>query len=639
MKKILTKILVILSLLSTCHCAVSICPDCVKNGKKYGWHGGNFLNKWDDYYRCALSYSEGECYELALIYLIKSIELRYKDQWMARRYGLLHFINYFPHREKGIVHYYLNEYEKAEIELLLSIKHASSAKAHFYLDKVRRERMVLEKQQTTKPVIQVSVSDNIISNSGEIWTAEDSVPISGTVKDEQYVSKVDLAKIPIFMENSTKQFSFRELLNLKQGKHNIDIVAKNLLGGTSKHRIVINVDRSGPVIVIQRVELNYISGFLYDESGEISLEINEIKSCVPTGQFVPFYDKIHPQKKFISLIAKDRIGNLTKVVINKKDACFNINLQFIAQSSQLMSDDDNLHFRQNSIKPDILMDENYNNTTVYENTIRLKGKVKGSNIESLFINNINYPVPKGLIICFSHAIDLSVGKNVIQIKATDKAGNFIHKQLIVNRRISEIKKNKYRYSVAIHLFENLYGQINVAQFKQFLENEFYQERRFQLVAPNVNRTKTPQSCLLGYITKRHIHNKIGVEVFARLIETKTSRILGIKYHDENAIFKDVYEEFLSEITLQNLSKNITNKFHKQFPLLEGKIVNKSNSIIIAEILQYEDIPDKWNVIIGTDTKIYGTGQILNKNENGQFIIDLLTGKNKVITTDHKVILQ
>ena len=85
---------------------------------------------------------------------------------MARTYGM-HFIDYFPHRELGIIHYEVGDLDAARKELELSLSHFPSAKARFYLDQVRKALIQQEAREATYPKL------SLIFKTDEIWTRED----------------------------------------------------------------------------------------------------------------------------------------------------------------------------------------------------------------------------------------------------------------------------------------------------------------------------------------------------------------------------------------------------------------------------------------------------------------------------------
>ncbi|KPA15276.1 hypothetical protein MHK_004500 [Candidatus Magnetomorum sp. HK-1] len=134
----------------------------------------------------------------------------------------------------------------AQEEFNLSIEHEPSAKAYYYRDQVLKHLM--KDERLSLPNIELSGLNN------ESWTKDDPITISGIVKDRQYVSKIMIAGKNYLLTSSKKHVSFHKKICLNQGKNDIEIIAQNLLGGKSTKTIIINVDRSGPIITIKKYD-------------------------------------------------------------------------------------------------------------------------------------------------------------------------------------------------------------------------------------------------------------------------------------------------------------------------------------------------------------------------------------------------
>ncbi|ETR64824.1 MAG: hypothetical protein OMM_15289, partial [Candidatus Magnetoglobus multicellularis str. Araruama] len=172
---------------------------------------------------------------------------RNNDQRMVRTYGM-HVIDYFPHRELGIIHYFMGNFIRSREELKLSISQESSEKAKFYLDKVRKSLMIIQQQIVSTPQITLDST-----NSATLWTNDYPVCISGNAIDSQYICKLTIADQAVFMENASQQIEFSHSLNLEPGCHKISIHAENLLNGKNTLNLVIHVDRTGPVIMLDKI--------------------------------------------------------------------------------------------------------------------------------------------------------------------------------------------------------------------------------------------------------------------------------------------------------------------------------------------------------------------------------------------------
>ena len=168
----------------------------VKDGKEYGKVGGAFRGRWWNYYERGLSFSDGEFHKEAIADFSEAIRQRDKDQRMARSYGM-HFIDYFPHRELGIAFFETGDLTAARKELELSLSHFPSAKARFYLDRVRKALIEQTLQEAPAPRITVD------HPADELWTRDDPLIISGVVEDQNYVAGITIGGARSFWKGLT----------------------------------------------------------------------------------------------------------------------------------------------------------------------------------------------------------------------------------------------------------------------------------------------------------------------------------------------------------------------------------------------------------------------------------------------------
>ncbi len=104
-----------------------------KDGKLYGvLRYAAFPYKWYEFYERALSFAEGGFWEDAELDMKEAIRQRGKDQRWARTYAR-NFIDYFPHRELGIIYCKQERHEEAYNELNISLSSLYSSRAESYL--------------------------------------------------------------------------------------------------------------------------------------------------------------------------------------------------------------------------------------------------------------------------------------------------------------------------------------------------------------------------------------------------------------------------------------------------------------------------------------------------------------------------
>lgn len=627
-KNILLGVLILVLAISQ-GCAVKYCDVCEKDGQTYGWPGGIFRNQWDDYYQCVLSYMEGACYDAALDALDKSLAQRHEDQRMARTWGM-HFTDYFPHREKGVIHYMMQDYHAAQKELELSLSQEPSAKAFFYLDKVRKRIMESEQQAVATPRLSLA---NMGKKAGEIWTKDDPVVISGTAEDTQYVSEIAVGNRQVFMEGSEQLVKFRESLRLPHGKHPVDIVAKNLLGGTARRRIILHVDRSGPVIILTKITPDkQIQGHLHDEAGGISLMADGKPVALQEGKNVRF--SLQMKKTPMTLLAADQLGNQTEAILTaemleemaSRDAVmphtpFSVLvaehghagiLTDAGYTPLMLAGSDRSH-------PEIILEGLATSETVFTERIDISGRVSGeSPIASVTINRVPVPVHSGRIIFFHHSVRLKKGENRITIRARDANGSASVKTVIITRKVPEAFQPRYRYCLAMYPFDHAGSENPQGLFQYFLLGHLVRLNRFQMtvrdglrkrfeaLGPRVNPTAlaAPDATLLGSVYE----TRNGIEIAARLVDIESGEILAIR---------DAYSESGDREALRKMAEMLSEKFHRAFPLMNAKVtqVGPGRLMITPEawIPAKGDIRMQWPLILyrsgsqrfGTDGDVIG----------------------------------
>jgi hypothetical protein len=566
---------------------------------------------------------------------------------MARTYGM-HFIDYFPHRELGIVYYQLGELELAKGELELSINQFPSAKARFYLDRVRKSLIEREMTGITVPKLTLEVQTQ------EVWTREDPVVISGVAEDEQYVAAITIRGLPIFLEGSQKRIPFSESLSLSQGLHNIQVETRNLMGKTTKRQLVVHVDREGPLVTIDDLQLDQtaaesevvISGFLYDESGVSGILINKVEIPIRQDVEVAFSKKLTVETDVLELVARDRLGNRTFATIplaGKKSAFPNPNSAIrnplllacadLAAADGLMA---GIFGSSDNRPPAIVLKGWTDSQTVYLEKVYLEGQVSDeSKIDSLTINNVPILRRKGQSIFFSHLANLQEGENTLVVEARDEAGNLASKKISIVRRIPKALRLVERLSVAVNPFEQK-GVLSQASFsfQDNLIDALVGENRFRVVerdklnlileeqrlsrsdlidrstALRMGRLLAAQSIITGSI----IETRAGIEIVARMIDTETSEIIATE---------DVFNEIKDLPALISLAAGMAIKFHREFPLLDGIIIQSKGKHIFTDLGQgqiklqrrlivYREEPITHPVsgkILGADNEILGRAKV------------------------------
>ncbi len=91
--------------------------------------------EWFREYANGMDAMESKEWQKAVTHFEEALKGNPTDNEHVRTYGM-HFIEYFPHRELGICHYYLGDQAAAMRELQISVKQEPSARAQDYLKQI-----------------------------------------------------------------------------------------------------------------------------------------------------------------------------------------------------------------------------------------------------------------------------------------------------------------------------------------------------------------------------------------------------------------------------------------------------------------------------------------------------------------------
>ena len=587
-------------------CLAAFFPSCesvrsthIKDGKEYGVTKGIFRARWWNYYERGGSFAEGGFWEESARDFREAIDQRSLDQRMARTYGM-HVVDYFPHRELGIVYYRMGNLEEAKKELTLSLSQYPTSKTRFYLDRVKKGLMEKEGGEVAPPHLRIDFPES------DVWTREDPVIISGTAEDDHLVSGVKIRGVPFFMEAAQQRIAFRESLDLAQGEHTVEVEVKNLLGRTTNRSVVIHVDREGPIITVEEMNVNTVAlgrpstirGFIYDAAGVSELFVNGRAVTVRKGLEVPFEEELPPDVGTVLLEAVDKLGNKTSAQVDVSATSMKQKPLMLAYAGTDVSGllVAGIFGAKDTLPPRISLKGWDDAQTVYLDKIYLDGHAADEGmIESLTLNQKPIMRRKGKRIFFNQVVRLKKGKNTITIEAKDDAGNVATRELIVTRCVPKALQLAERLSMTILPFGQKGAVSNASlSFQDNLTDALVNRNRFRMIERDrldliLREQKLSRSTLIDksaalqlgklmaaetVVTGNIIESGIGVEIVGRVIDTETSEILAAE---------DVYDEVKDLEGLKRLAEGMAIKIHRKFPLLSGTVIKQRGNFIFTDI--------------------------------------------------------
>jgi hypothetical protein len=536
-------------------------PICEKDGRQYCTLNGAFRNRWHNFYEIGLSCMEGQCYSEALSFFDRAMAYRKEDRRMARKYGI-HCIDYFPHRESGLIHYLMGDDILAEQHLKTSILQEPSTKAQHYLNKVRTRQ--LKMMQIMKgPVLSIPASVYL--------TCKNPVLITGTAYDPAYIRSLMIDDRNVFIESTEKQVQFQEIRYLKEGLHTVTITARNLLDIETRQPLDILVDRSGPVISIHNISDNSIEGLLSDSCQILYLSADGESVPLTPAKRISF--NIHKMKLsgFIKLIAQDSLGNKTIAMVPLTDAARQVSLAQTMYAGPAPFDP------LTSRSPfNIVIDNWTDGQTIYDMTLDIRGTVfSDARIAKISLDHTPFSHINDRMGFFHRTIPLRMGHNKIVVCVQDILGRQYRRTLHIHRKQSRAWDLDQRFCVKYNMFKGCKSLCQV--FHQTFWAEMMRRKRFSIQGGNNLKalknasdiTQKAHACVKGSI----YNSREGIEIAAQLIKNN-SRILG-----NVDVFDEHHKKTSSQSMIKKLAIELCDKLHHQFPLIDGTIVSIQNNRI------------------------------------------------------------
>lgn len=599
---------------------------------------GTFRGRWWHYYERALSQADSGRLTEAKADLQQALGQRDQDQRMARTYGM-HFIDYFPHRELGVVLLQAGDLEEAQRELELSLRQYPSAKASFYLDKVRKALITRQAVTVAPPRLSLDAAQT------PIWTAADPVVISGEAVDSHFVAGVTVNGKPVFMEGALQQIRFSENLALADGRHEVAVEAVNLMGKTTVTPLVIHVDRQGPVFTVDQIKAGpkgaaVLSGWIVDDAGVVAASLDDQPLPIQAGTEVRVEQTVAAGKGEIRLTCKDRLGNRTEAQIAIAPRTLSQRSRLIAalESDLLISQ---LFGPKDEQAPVIDITDWSDAQTVFIEKLPLNGRVSDDGqVVGLTLNGRSILRHKGQQVAFNQQIALKEGANTIVVEAKDASGKTTTRKITVTRQIPAAFELKERLAMTVLPFDQK-GQITPAStpFQDNLAGALVNRNRFNMVERAkldavLNEQKIALSKLVdqetavkagrlvaagAVVAGTIVESANGIEVAARVVDTETSVILAAV---------DTYDEVKGLGQAGTLAEGLALKIHRAFPLVDGIVVQQKGPAIFINlgkdkaelnrrfiVFREEVVKDDKGQVFGSDNVVLGRARVTQVNPN------------------------
>jgi tetratricopeptide (TPR) repeat protein len=189
--------------------------------------GSSYGQKFFEYYKAGLKYADDDSLSLAIANFEKAVKIRGADDKQARTYGV-HFIEYFPNRELGIIYYKMNKLDHAAKYLEKSMNEEPSERAKEYLLNIGQVRhdLVLSIVDDDFPEVEI-LSPAMVNQKifQPVPNYIDQISLVGRAKDAGGVFEVVVNDQKASVSASG---DFKARINLKVGDNDIYVKATDM---------------------------------------------------------------------------------------------------------------------------------------------------------------------------------------------------------------------------------------------------------------------------------------------------------------------------------------------------------------------------------------------------------------------------
>jgi hypothetical protein len=485
-----------------------------------------------------------------------------------------------------------------------------------------------------------------------------SVEVVGHVEAEAYVSGVAVDGQALFVELAEPRIPFTQEVEVHDGLNTIDIVAVDLLGHQAQQRLTVHVDRQGPLVSVERVELlgapsqpqAQVQGFLSDHSS--------IQRFVLAGGLVPLHPgpewefrqevPVTPGTASLPFEVEDAAGNVTRGEIaltppasrppgtrQGTPALPTFPRWALLQPGTVRADlvalrsvPTQMVQRRDQEPPVIKLARLADREIVYDDAIYLEGEVTDLRaITGFAINGESLWRRKTQQLFFGQKFLLREGDNAFRLEAANEAGITARRDLVVRRAVQHARQLGARLRVMCLPFDTKGAPSVLAEtVYDSLFDAFVSQQRFDFVDRHqldaiLSELKLSQTDLVdpataakigkiaaaeGLVIGTAVETPSALEVYARFVDVETSVVLSAA---------DVYGEELTLRTMKTLMEGLAWKLRRRFPLVEGVVIERKGKELLVDLTSSQGVWRSMKLLVfreGLEFKHPTTGRMLKQ---------------------------
>ena len=263
--------------------------------------------------------------------------------------------------------------------------------------------------------------------------------------------------------------------------------------------------------------------------------------------------------------------------------------------------------RQDRIPPNIELKDWTEAQSVYLEETCLEGSASDDKrVDALIVDDRPILRRPGKKVYFNQIVELKEGKNPFNFKAQDNSNNLSTKSINIQRNIQEIRKIGSRMELMILPFERKGepGEVGILLEEKLHKaltksGRFNMKKKFGLsigklddtdAVAQVGKNMNVNDVLAGSVAEKKgsEERKGSLEIYAQIVETKTSRILTTQ---------NVYGVDIDREMLDILCKGLAIRLHDALPVGEGMVVRASGKKVFLDLGKESGIKEGMRCIL------------------------------------------
>lgn len=584
---------------------------------------GAFRGRWWNYYDRGVWHLANQRYAEAKDDFDRALAGRTRDAWSARTYGL-HFQEFFPNREMGIALYHEGDLDGAEAFLTQSTEQVDSARAWYYLDRIKRDKIA-------QGIISDDAAPSISSAEfgGNVLLRDLDVPVSLTVADDNGVTDVTVLGERLYQRKSETEKTFETQIRLEEGEHPVPVELADLADKTTSEQYTVTIDTTSPSIayigyvpgVVTQESSYTLRGVAMDDHGVTSVRLDDEAFQGPGGEMKYPFELNLPLsagENTFKLAVSDAAGNDNVVAIQifqgdrntaaaklwwlEQRAPERLKVAMVGGPAFLAAVLDTAYAQAAvPVSIEVEFPEVPSDRSPYKrNIIPIKGKVVApGGVAAVQVDNrdvVPEDTPEGATtIEFQRRVGLEVGENDINVVAQDAAGERAENPLIIEAQYPLLNDPETFMPIAVSgaVVQDESGSLElnptlVVNLEAELQNRFFVVDREQIDAVLLEQqisaeelasvdTRIPLGNIVAsqfILTGRLLRYKDSADQFiVRLTNTESTEV---------TIFDSVIENIDDVNSVKRGMKDVFEQLVDHFPRVNGTVRGVRGEQVLAD---------------------------------------------------------